>query len=333
MFGSVAPSIFTSLRSSLHTSAQEKVSTLPIIQHDDQESCETKLHSEICKVYALHLDVAQLYAESELFVIDKGYSRKKREKIVNKFLALETEQQGGSNSNVLVRVGEDVDGDVDGDGDGDEHKDRKNQSETNNRDNACANNDENDNEMQLRYTMPTSPEQIPSADQTSSLDDEITSLRKQLRQINENKYTLHQQFQSLGRDEVAANQANDSLSNANVDLEESMSASASASVSVGGTAILEAVQNIDGNKGELKKLTSQAQGLVTRMKDMHAEKTKSGETAEFGDAMKAAAIQASQDDYLARPQKKQTLEEDYQERLKDTKGSGAAGAMKFFQKL
>ena len=327
MFGSVAPSIFTSLRSSLHTSAQEKVSTLPIIQHDDQESCETKLHSEICKVYALHLDVAQLYAESELFVIDKGYSRKKREKIVNKFLALETEQQGGSNSNVLARVGEDGHGG----GRGDEHKDRKNQSETNNRDNACANNDENDNEMQLRYTMPTSPEQIPSADQTSSLDDEITSLRKQLRQINENKYTLHQQFQSLGRDEVAANQANDSLSNANVDLEESTSASVS--VSVGGTAILEAVQNIDGNKGELKKLTSQAQGLVTRMKDMHAEKTKSGETAEFGDAMKAAAIQASQDNYLARPQKKQTLEEDYQERLKDTKGSGAAGAMKFFQKL
>jgi len=303
MFGSIVPNIFTSLHSSLHNTTQANVSTLPIIQHDDEESCETKLYSKISKVYMLHMDMAQLYAENELFVIDKGYSRKKRERIVNKFLALEQ----GSAETVS---------DKDTEKDGEEMKDiqdaNENGTDTVMFTDTISNNDEN--ETKLRYTIPTSSQEIPSADQMAAVDDEMISLRKQLCEINEQKYALQQQFQSLGRNETSANQANDALSRL--------------LGKQGDVAIVESVQNIKEDKGEMKNLISQAQGLKHKMKEMEDDKPKSNETEEFGDAMKAAAIEASSE--LTRPKKKKTLEEDYQDRLNDRKVSG--GVMKLFQK-
>ena len=292
MFGSTLPDIFDKIHSSLHEVVQDKVSTLPIIQHDDQESCETKLYSKITTVYTNYMDVAQLYAENELFTLDKSYSRRKRERIVNAFLALKQDQGSDDPPNDAET--------------GVEKETETSIAQADNPSTAAKNEEE-----KFRYTMPSSSKEIPSVEEMNAIDEEIAYLRKQLREYKVNTHSLHQQTHSLEHAFKLASKTNDSL--LKVVGQKSQDSN-----------IIQDVQNATEGKRTLTELNSQAEKLVVQMDEIKAQKGESNETQEFGDAMKAAVLGAS------RPRKKMTLEEDYQERIKSTAVSG--DAMKLFEK-
>jgi len=307
MFGSTLPKIFDGIHSALHQTIQDKVSTLPIIQHDDQESCETMLYSKISKVYARHMDMAQLYAENELFRMDKNYSRKKREKIVNAFLALEQGavpvSHGGADGTTPM------DNEKDNDKDNDKDKDIPAELARSHDTNINA------NEAKFRYTMPSSAEDIPTTDQVASLDDEIASLRKQLREIQVLKQSLNHQLQSIGNAEKSTELLEKSMTEIIGDEDADAK-------------LLESVANAKDGKEALSYLSNRAEGLIKEVDEINDQKPKSNETEEFGEAMKAAALEASR--AASRPKKKMTLEEDYQARKGSTNISG--DVMKMFKK-
>ena len=289
MFGSIVSDAFSAIHSSLHDISRDRIfSTLPDIENNQQESCKTKLYSKICKAYMLHMDAAQLYAENEIFVMDKSFSRKKRERILNKFIELEKGRGKGRSP----------------------------------AEESCADGDPQKNDAEgvqgtgvtLKYKMPASSQEIPSANQMKAIDEEILSLRKQLRDTKEQTYALRQELSSLNRHENSAKRANETLTKLTGEKRTA--------------GILESVSNIKENKEDLKVLNSQAKELMAGMKEMERAKDNSNETQEFGDVMKAAAIKASHD--LARPKKKKTMEEDYADRLKENKVS--ANVMSLFQK-
>lgn len=287
MFGSIVSDVFSSIHSSLHDISRDRIfSTLPDIENNQQESCKTKLYSKICKAYVLHMDAAQLYAESEIFVMDKSFSRKKRERVLNKFIELE-QGQGQSPAEESSADG----------------RPQKNDAE-----------DVHGTGVTLKYKMPASSQEIPSANQMKAIDEDILSLRKQLRDTKEQTYALRQELSSLNRDENSAKQANETLTKLTGEKR--------------AAGILESVSNVKEDKEDLKVLNSQAKELMEGMKEMERAKDNSNETQEFGDVMKAAAMKASHD--LARPKKKKTLEEDYADRLKENKVS--ANVLNLFQK-
>lgn len=302
MFGSKVSNIFSSLHSSLHKATQVNISSLPIIQDDENGSCENKIYSKVSKVYMLYLDMAQLYAENELFIVDKTLGRRKRERIVNEFLVLEE----------CSRMGAPLP-DETKEKNGKEVTKKKVQNEIGSHGGVLTfvSNDGIDAEM--RYKIPTSYHDIPSLDQMKTVDHKILSLRKEMREVYEKKYSLEQQLHCLGRKESSATKGNESLSKLGTRKE--------------GTSILESVRNIEHEKGQLKKMKLQATELKKKMNSLEEEHSKGNETQEFGDTIRAASIEAS--NKTTRPTKKKTLEEDYQNRKKESNVTG--GVVTFFQ--
>jgi hypothetical protein len=305
MFASTVPSIFDSVHNSLHQTIRSQVSTLPIIQSSSckESSCDEKIYKELSRVYANHVDVAQLYAENELFCLDKSLTKRKREQIVNTFLSLE--QQGA-----LGLGQEGLDEYDDGaSGSGSKSDDRKKE-------------EEEEQEVKFRYSIPSTKEEIPSLEEMTAIKEEISALRQQLRQTTIEKQMLHQQIQVLDETKRSSTAIDDSISKIIGERVEG--------AGQGEELLLKSVEAANDGKKQLQDLTSIGEELIGQMDTLSKEKEGKNETEEFGEAMKARALEVGRAlENKSRP-KKRTLEEDYKERKEKFIVNG--DVMKLFKK-
>lgn len=307
MFASTVPSIFDSVHNSLHQTIRSQVSTLPIIQSSSckESSCDEKIYKELSRVYANHVDVAQLYAENELFCLDKSLTKRKREQIVNTFLSLE--QQGA-----LGLGQEGLDEYDDGaSGSGSKSDDRKKE-------------EEEEQEVKFRYSIPSTKEEIPSLEEMTAIKEEISALRQQLRQTTIEKQMLRQQIQVLDETKRSSTAIDDSISKI---IGEGVEG---AGAGQGEGKMLKSVEAANDGKKQMQDLTSIGEELIGQMDTLSKEKEGKNETEEFGEAMKARALEVGRAlENKTRP-KKRTLEEDYKERKEKFMFNG--DVMKLFKK-
>lgn len=314
MFAATLHSVFDSIHSRLHEIIRTQVSTLPIIQSSlssdttAEDSCDEKIYKRISRVYSKHLDMAQLYAEKEIFCLDKGWNKSKREKIVHLFLELDENQQG------LKLTTHDSGGGGEQDGEKDDHESCDQTSQQQEKENIV-----------LRYKIPLSKNEIPTAEEFASLREEIKCLRQELRNYIVEKHRYHRQLQALEHVKESSAQVDESLSN---------------KIGVQGQDGEEHTLNLvkeamDGEK-DLKNYIHHGKELIKEMDRMTQEKDASNETLEFSEVMKAKAMEVAQeiktkgDNAKAGAQHKRTLEEDYKERKERIKIKG--DVLKFFQK-
>lgn len=325
LFGGTLHSAFDSIHSKLHETVRSQVSTLPIIQSSlssdpaAEESCDEKIYKKISRVYAKHLDVAQLYAEKEIFCLDKEFKKTKREKIVHLFLEMyQNYKDKGSFKLTENHSAKDHE----------EENGRESQDDTST---PPQQQDDGQNVI-LRYKIPLSKEEIPSAEEFSSLREEIKCLRQDLRNFIVEKHGYYQQLQALEHAKDSSAQVNESISN-----------------SIGmvkgqddGDNHDEQTLNLvkramDGQK-DLKEYIHHGKDLIKEMDRLTQEKDSSNETLEFSEVMKAKALEVAQgavatgdDTSGGQKQHKRTLEEDYKERkerIKIVKGD----MLKLFKK-
>ena len=245
------------------------------------------------------MDVAQLYAENELFCLDKSLTKRKREQIVNAFLSLE--QQGALGQ-------EGLDAPDDGaSGSGRKSDDRKQE-------------EEEEQEVKFRYSIPSTKEEIPSLEEMTAIKEEISALRQQLRQTTIEKQMLRQQIQVLDETQRSSTAIDDSISKIIGERVEGD----------GEELLLKSVEAANDGKKQLQDLTSTGQELIEQMDALSREKEGKNETEEFGEAMKARALEVGRAlENKSRP-KKRTLEEDYKERKEKFMVNG--DVMKLFKK-
>jgi len=322
MFASTVPSIFDSVHNSLHQTIRSQVSTLPIIQssssckqgqgqEQEESSCEEKIYKELSRVYANHMDVAQLYAENELFCLDKSLTKRKREQIVNAFLALE--QEGADDDGASGSVSGNGTGTGIGTGTGSQPDDRSNNA------NHCKKQEEEEKEVKFRYNIPSNKEEIPSLEEMAAIKEEISALRQQLRQSTIEKQMLRQQIHVLDETKRSSTAIDDSISQIIGERERE-----------GDEKILKSVEAANDGKKQLQDLTSTGQELIGQMDALSREKEGKNETEEFGEAMKARALEVGRAlENKSRP-KKRTLEEDYKERKEKFMVNGEV--LKLFKK-
>jgi hypothetical protein len=288
MFASTVPAIFDSIHSSIHQTIRSQVATLPIIQSSsssEELSCEEQIYKAISNVYSKHMDVAQLYAEHELFCIDNNLTRGKREQIVNAFLTLEQRSSlapDNSNSDEM-------------DGGQDDNQDNQNQAQE-----QVQKQDQE--EIKFRYSIPDSKEDIPTAEEMAKVKQEINHLRQQLRQVTIEKQKYQQQILFLDQAKVSSADVDSSISKI---------------IGAGGQGdemIIQSIKAANEDKKHLKELTSTGQDLIQQMDILAEEKEDNNDTEEFSEAMKAKAFEVGKAlENKSRP-KKRSIEEDYKER-------------------
>ena len=229
------------------------------------------------------MDVAQLYAEHELFCIDNNLTRGKREQIVNAFLTLEQRSSlapDNSNSDEM-------------DGGQDDSQDNQNQAQER---------EQEQEEIKFRYSIPDSKEDIPTAEEMAKVKQEIIHLRQQLRQVTIEKQKSQQQILFLDQAKVSSADVDSSISKI---------------IGAGGQGdemIIQSIKAANEDKKHLKDLTSTGQDLIQQMDILAEEKEDNNDTEEFSEAMKAKAFEVGKAlENKSRP-KKRSIEEDYKER-------------------
>lgn len=257
------------------------------------------------------MDVAQLYAENELFCLDKSLTKRKREQIVNAFLALE--QEGADDDGASGSVSGNGTGTGIGTGTGSQPDDRSNNA------NHCKKQEEEEKEVKFRYNIPSNKEEIPSLEEMAAIKEEISALRQQLRQSTIEKQMLRQQIHVLDETKRSSTAIDDSISQIIGERERE-----------GDEKILKSVEAANDGKKQLQDLTSTGQELIGQMDALSREKEGKNETEEFGEAMKARALEVGRAlENKSRP-KKRTLEEDYKERKEKFMVNGEV--LKLFKK-
>ena len=263
------------------------------------------------------MDVAQLYAQNELFCLDKHLTRKKREHIVNAFLTLE---QRGASSPADVN-------EVDGDGDNDDDNDDGGE------DNRQAQAQAQEEEIKFRYKIPESKQHIPNAEEMAEVKEEIIQLRQQLRHAIIEKQKLRQKIQFIEEAKVSSADIDGSISKI-IGAVGGGGGGGRLGQSDGDGRIVQSVKAANEGKKQLKELTSTGQQLIEQMDYLAEKKAKEGnhETEEFSEAMKAKALEVGRSlERESRPMKR-TLEEEYKERKEKVVVQGNVHVMKLFKK-
>jgi len=338
MFQSTVNSIFDSIHSSLHQTIRTHVSSLPFLNsttyNNDDEGVrasskenedinnnltgEAKLYKLISNVYEKHMDMAQLYAEVELFNIDEQeFSRKKRHQIVQAYLK-HWDDDGNiikSSTGVTDATNNDNDNDncdisnkeeEEGRGGNDNQEDDKESmsSAKGNKSQSMVDNP--------KYSIPKAKEDIPSPEQLTTIEDEIKSLRNKLRESKIQSQQLDSQLTMIQKSKITC-QDIESVSKSSLGkygLGENVLQD-SVTVAMMGKDGLDGLCN-DGLEmiGQLDEIKQKREDDAKRKKNNQDE----SETVQFSEEMKKAAMKATlQED---RPKKRITLEEDYNERTK-----------------
>ncbi len=305
-------------------------------------SGEEKMYRFISRVYDQFLDSAQLYADRELFTIDdREYSKKKRHQLMQAFKVELEKQMNADMADVNTNSSSNSCSSPGGGGSDENKENNGNNSNSSNNtkevppgknitvkqvESDQSNHDLN-NKAQKTLHLPQSMEEIPSIAQIQTLDQELISLRQKLKKIKVQTKTLETQLQSMNQTKDLSESVNDivqsslpSYHQANGKHGEKLQDALNA-VMIGKNGLEESCQ--DGRKikqrlDEMKRSRDEKvsadngggeNSIIGRSKD---------ETKEFGEEMKKAYEEAKERKEMEnlRPQKKLTLEEDYQERLK-----------------
>lgn len=328
MFGSTVPMVFDELHQALHKIIRDEISTLPFPQcqkdesgdgsdKDDsncngksnkkEENGRVKLTSILNKAYSRHIDLAEVYATNYLFTIyssgkerrEFSGSKKKQRRLVEAFLRrkkLSENFDGLENDNSTAK----------------DRMDEKKHSSSgidNKKPNTISSNVQSNTitctesgiyKEEKIISMPQSVDDIPSREKMNALDEELKTQRAKLRSAHLYQTQLRQRLSSIhsinNSTELTRNAIDSHLNNDK--LHKSVSA---------------AMMGKDG----LIELCSLGEEAMKRMdaekvKQSNSNDSRLGETMEFSETMKAAALEANR-----RPRKKLTLEEDFEKRQKE----------------
>ncbi|GFH56036.1 hypothetical protein CTEN210_12512 [Chaetoceros tenuissimus] len=192
MFGTTVSTIFNSIHDNLDQSIRSHISSLPIIcssQEDDDTTNgendvprEEQIYNKITQVYVNHMDVAKLYTEKELFCMNKKWTKKRRGRILDKYLELMETPLPSTDSEKI---------------DGTESKEGMSNDEA---------------ATKTRYTIPVSKEDIPTETQVKDIHTELNELRLKLREKSSEKMKLLYQLQALDAAQQSSEKVDASLS-------------------------------------------------------------------------------------------------------------------------
>ncbi len=331
---STSSALFESSYSSLHQIIRENVSKLPFLDgsnnsstysNDDEnntktknnESSEEKMYRVISNVYDKFMDSAQLYAEHELFTIDeRKFSKKKRDRLLTAF-----------KKELDRRKLNDKDDDQNGES-GKENSIKSSMSK--NAENKVAESHQEGQQTQSSSSvnkssdLPTSMQDIPSPDQIKQLDEEITNLRQKLHQIKVQNTNLETQLKSI-------NQAKDLSKQVNQVVQSSLGSYNNSGNKDKNDKLQDALNAAMIGKNGLEESCQDGREIIHKLNEIKTARNNNededgvnkqtcrstNETKEFSDETKRAFDAARERKEMdIRPQKKLTLEEDYQERLK-----------------
>lgn len=303
-------SIFDATYSSLHQVIRQHVAQLPFLDNnnninnndavtdkvsstDDGKSTEDKLYKVITKVYDNYIDSAQSYVENEIFTIHQDkYSRKKRETILQ---AYHNVWNGGESVN---------EGENNNDQQNEINDDTTNDGQSNN-DKDSSNNDDD------KLIIPKSLSEIPTSEQVKELDEEIISLHTKLNQLKLKNQDIKVQLKCI-QSTKALSEKIEEITNSSV---------------AGDTHKLEdAVGAAMIGKDGLEELCQDGRDIIKKLDDIKNTRDDDGnQTQDFSEQIKRASEEAKE--AMNRPQKKLTLEEDYEQRLKTNKISTVNGGI------
>ena len=361
---STVTAIFDSAFSSLHKIIQEEVSTLPFLDEEEDEeevtasavqdkshsnsssitngangeksglSGRQKLYRMVTKVYDNYLDITQSYAEHEIFTIPtRKFSKKKRDLLYQRYQQLWNERTSGGSGNG-------------GDDDGENQKEKENVSQGPDNDDDDDDDDDDtavdSSESRVtEYTLPESLSDVPTDEQMKALDDEIHTLRNKLQDLNVQQLDYQAQLKSIHRTQEVAHEMNEIIAkqqarNDDDDDNNPNNGSSSSSKSM----VDKSIQNVLVGKNELQQLCNDGKEIIQQLDDIKTERDHNNnsnndgenqnDTKEFSERVKRAFQNKTQQQ---RSNKKLTMEEDYQERLKSQKSLGNNGTTSFASKL
>ena len=266
-------------------------------------SGEEKLNKMISTVYDYYIDSAQSYAENEIFTVhERMFSKKKREKILLAYQEVweQKKKVGGDTQmgDILCKEGS---GNIEHD-------------ETTTTDKTDQDSLEKEEGMKRNFVLPTSTSDIPSEDDIQNIDNEILSLQHKLHQLNFKNHEIKTQLKSIHQTKALTDKMEEimksTIGESGKDVEDSVSAS------------------MIGKDG-LEELCNDAKEIIKKLDDIKSSRNGNNgdkeeeEMKEYSEQVKRAVREAK--DAMNRPAKKLTLEEDYEERMKNRIISKSAG--------
>lgn len=299
-----------------HTSSTSKptstsAATATNSSGDDQVpiSGEEKLNKMISTVYDYYIDSAQSYTENEIFTVhERMFSKKKREKILLAYLEVWEEKK-------KKKVGEETQmgSMLSKEGSGNIEDEETTTTDKTDKDKDCDSLEKEEG-MKRNCVLPKSVSEIPSEDDIQNIDNEILSLQHKLHQLNLKNHEIKTQLKSIHQTKALTDKMEEimksTIGESSKDVEDSVSA---------------AMIGKDG----LEELCKDAKEIIKKLDDIKSSRNgndvdkEEEEMKDYSEQVKRAVREAK--DAMNRPAKKLTLEEDYEERMKNRIISKSAG--------
>ena len=274
IFDTTVPALFETIQESLHDIISTKLSTMPLFDKKDH-----KLVDDITKRYSQDMDAVEMYSKRYLFGIRKKlFTTKQRESILQEYMGRKLGSSSFSNA-------------------------------TNTLSNSLISSSWID---ETNLPMPSSKQDIPTKEQFKTLDEEITSLRHELRKVKATSILYTSQLQSIQKvREHAAHVTNSIMTQELQSSSEQMHDKDNNNDNP--EKVIDSVTAAMIGKEGLNDMTNKGKKLIQEMVFIQSQKEDTNETAEFSQWMKAKAKDLSEKN-SERPKKKLTLEEDYDQR-------------------
>jgi hypothetical protein len=276
IFDTTVPALFETIQESLHEIISTKLSTMPLFDKKDH-----KLVDDITKRYSQDMDAVEMYSKRYLFGIRKKlFTTKQRESILQEYLGRKLGSSSFSNAsntlpNSLISTASSL------------------TSETS-------------------LPMPLSIQDIPSEEQFKTLDEEITSLRHELRKVKATSILYTSQLQYIQNLREHSTHVTNSIMTQELQSSSEQMNDKDCNNDNPEKVIDSVTAAMIGKEG-LNDMTNKGKKLIQEMVFIQSQKDDKNETAEFSQWMKAKAKDLSEQN-SERPKKKLTLEEDYDQR-------------------
>jgi hypothetical protein len=273
------PALFESIQESLHKIISSKLSTLPLFDKKDH-----KLVDDISKRYSQDMDAVELYSKRYLFGIRKKlFTTKQRETILEEYIR----RKHGPSSNISIGT-----------------------SIGTNSNTIQTETPILPNMTDPTFHVPSLPKDIPTEEQIKDLDEEITSLRQELRNAKAKSNFYTSRLLSI------QNVRNHTQHATNIITQPQQQSQPHEHKDVNHYAdkMIDSVTAAMIGKEGLNDMTTKGKHLLTEMTFITSQKEENNETAEFSQLMKAKAKALSTVQSEERPSKKLTLEEDFDQR-------------------
>lgn len=307
MFGSTIANLFDAIQEALLNVIHDKVATLPFPDDGDNVDERTDkgesnkdgnsigstgrgreaLTSILTSTYSRFVDLAEVYAKRYLFIIPEQEftGRKKRRRMVESYVKKweQFDREDGDTKEQPAVINPSIPVDV---------------QKPNSREFDDKNNNDITDKRTMQHSIPTSPSQIPSRQEVAALDTQLLALRKNLHALNSSQSKLKSELSSLRNLRDSTKITTDAIER-----------------HLDNDRVHGAVEGVVDGREDLLDLFVVGDEVMHRMSDSARGGGKvEGETVEFGEAMKRAALEASR----SRPKKKRlTTEEEFVKRQKE----------------